>query len=217
MVTQGTNELTMAEHSRADRFVDVASVFLISIAAVLTALSGYQSGRWSGEQAQFYNRANASRIESAEASGKANALTAIDIVTFLNYLNALAAHDTVKINFLSTRFRPEMRPALDAWLASRPFKNPHAPSSPFVMPQYALQSRAEAEKAAKAADTEFRAAVEANRNSDNFLLLTVIFSGVSFLAGISTRMVYPRHAAVVCLGTLALIYGLIRLIGLPFL
>jgi hypothetical protein len=49
------------------------------------------------------------------------------------------------------------------------------------------------------------------------VLLTVIFAAVSFLAGISTKMSYPRHAIVVALGIVALVYGAVRLAGLPFL
>jgi hypothetical protein len=192
-------------------------VFLISIAAVLTALCGYQSGRWGGQQMRLYNVANADRIASAQAAGKSNALTLVDVITFLNYVNAVSAGDTRKAVFLYARFRPEMRPALEAWIASKPLKNPNAPSSPFVMPQYALRTTAKAKADAQTADTNFRAAQEANRRSDDFLLLTVVFSGVSFMAGISTKMVYPRHAAIIAVAILGLIYGLFRLIGLPFL
>jgi hypothetical protein len=207
----------MAEHSGADRFVDVASVVLISIAAVLTALCGYQSGRWGGQQIRLYNAANTDRIASAEAAGRGNALTLVDVITFLNYLNAVDAGDTRKANFLYARFRPEMRPALDTWIASKPLKNAHAPSSPFVMRQYSLQTTAMAKADARAADASFRAAQEANRHSDDFLLLTVIFSGVSFMAGISTKMAYPRHAMVITVAMIGLMYGLLRIIGLPFL
>lgn len=207
----------MLERASVDRFVDIASIFLISIAAVLTALCGYQSGRWGGQQIHLYNVANADRIASAEAAGRGNALTLVDVITFLNYVNAVDAGDTRKADFLYARFRPEMRPALDAWIASKPLKNRHAPSSPFVMRQYSLRTTAKAKSNAETADTNFRAAQEANRHSDDFLLLTVVFSGVSFLAGVSTKMTYPRHAIIVSVGTLALLYGVVRLIGLPFL
>ena len=207
----------VVEHSRADRFVDVGSVFLISIAAVLTALCGYQSGRWGGQQMRLYNVANTDRIASAEAAGRGNALSLVDVITFLNYLNAVDAGDMRKADFLYARFRPEMRPALKAWIASKPFKNEDAPSSPFVMRQYSLQTTVEAKADAEAADVNFRAAQEANRHSDDFLLITVVFSGSSFMAGISTKMSYPRHAIVIAVAMVGLIYGLIRLIGLPFL
>jgi hypothetical protein len=198
-----------------DRVVDVASVVLISIAAVLTALCGYQSGRWGGQQARLYGEANAARVEAAQASDRANILSAIDVGVFLHYVDAVATGNTREAQFLYQRFRPEMRRAMQAWIATKPLKNPHAPSSPFVMPQYSLSARAQANDDEKIAGAKFQAATEATHHSDDFLLLTVIFAGVSFLAGISTKMTYPRHAIVVAVATVALIYGIVRLVALP--
>jgi hypothetical protein len=207
----------MTEHQKVDRIVDVASVALISIAAVLSALCGYQSGRWSGQQARLYNLADAERIQSAGDVGRANTLTVIDVGLFLSYVSAADVHDTRKERFIYARLRPEMRPAMAAWLASKPLTNPKAPSSPFVMPQYKLKTRTDAVRLDAAAATSFAEAQEANRHADNFLLLTVIFSGVSFLGGMSTKMVYPNHMILVCIGIVGLIYGGIRLAELPFL
>jgi hypothetical protein len=198
-----------------DRVVDVASVVLISIAAVLTALCGYQSGRWGGQQARLYGEANAARVEAAQASDRANILSAIDVGVFLHYVDAVATGNTREAQFLYQRFRPEMRRAMQAWIATKPLKNPHAPSSPFVMPQYSLSARAQANDDEKIAGAKFQAATEATHHGDDFLLLTVIFAGVSFLAGISTKMTYPRHAIVVAVATVALIYGIVRLVALP--
>ena len=41
-------------------------------------------------------------------------------------------------DFYFKRFREEFRPAVDAWVATRPLKNPNAPLTPFAMPQYKL-------------------------------------------------------------------------------
>jgi hypothetical protein len=206
----------MLEPQKIDRIVDVASLVLISVAAVLTALCGYQSGRWGGQQARLYSVANADRLQSAVAADRANVLTAIDVAVFLHYLDAVNARDTREADFLNARFRPEFQTAMRAWLATKPLTNPHAPSSPFVMPQYSLKTRAQADAYDDVAAANFKAAVEATHHSDDFLLLTVIFAAVSFLGGVSTKMVYPRHALVVALGTAALIYGVVRLAALPF-
>ncbi len=190
---------------------------LISIAAVLSAVCGYQSGRWSGQQARSYNVANADRIQSAEAADRANVLTAIDVALFLQYVDAVDAGNAPKAQFIYQRLRPEMKTAMVAWLATKPRKNPKAPSSPFVMPQYSLATKAEAKRLEDTAGVSFAEAQIANQHADDFLLLTVIFAGVSFLGGISTKMVYPRHAFLVSLGVIGLIYGLVRLVELPFL
>jgi hypothetical protein len=207
----------MPETERVDRIVDVASVVLISVAAVLTAICGYQSGRWGGQQSRLYAAANASRLQSAEAQDRANVLEAVDVAIFLHYVDAVHANDAVEANFLYTRFRPEMKRAMRAWIATKPLQNPGAPSSPFVMPQYALKANAQARALAALGESSFKLAVDATHHSDDFLLLTIIFAAVSFLAGISTKMTYPRHAIIVVVGVVALVYGLVRLVELPFL
>jgi hypothetical protein len=207
----------MFEVKAVDRVVDFASVVLISVAAVLTALCGYQSGLWGERQTRLYNVANANRVLSAEAGGRANTLTTIDVTLFLHYIDAINSADTRNAQFIYRSFRPEMRPAMKAWLATDPLKNLKAPSSPFVMPEYTLAARATAQKYDTVAAANFEAAENAASNADGFLLLTVVFAGVSFLAGMSTKMVYPRHAVVTVVGILALIYGLVRLVRLPFL
>lgn len=207
----------MPNVQKIDRLVDLASVALISIAAVLTAVCGYQSGRWGGQQARLFGEASAARVEAAQASDRANILTTIDVAVFLRYVDAVATGNAGEAQFLYRRIRPEMLPALRAWLAAKPLQNPHAPSSPFVMPQYSLKARSEANEKSRLASAKFDDAVIATHHGDDFLLLTVIFAAVSFLAGISTKMMYPRHAIVVVVGFVGLIYGLVRLVALPFL
>jgi hypothetical protein len=209
--------LKIIDTKAVDRFADFASVVLISVAAVLSALCGYESGRWSGHQARFYNVANADRIASAEAAGRANALNLIDVALFLQYVDAVDAGDQPKERFIYQRLRPEMKPAMMAWLATKPRTNPKAPSSPFVMSQYSLATKAEARRLEQDAGASFKEAQAANQLSDDFLLLTVIFAGVSFLGGMSTKMGYPRHAILIGIGIVGAIYGVVRLVQLPFL
>lgn len=207
----------MRDHSAIDRIVDIASVVLISVAAVLTAVCGYQSARWGEEQSRLYSIASADRIRSAEAADRAIALTAIDVNLFLRYVDAVEAGDMQKARTINRWFRPEMRPAMSAWLAAQQRNKANAPSSPFVTPQYRLRTSAAAHRDEALADASFKAAQTAARHADEFLLLTIIFATVSFLAGISTKMVYPRHAIIVGIGIAALLYGCIRLAVLPFL
>jgi hypothetical protein len=201
---------------RIDRVVDLASVFLISIAAVMTAVCGYQSGRWGGIEARLYSVADANRIASAREAGKSDALAAIDADLFLQYIDAVQSGDSVRADFLSARFPPDFKRAFDAWVATRPLKNPKAPSSPFTMPDYKKEMMADARRDEAAANADFQSALTATRNADAFLLLTVVFSGVSFMAGMSTKMQFPYHLMVVCVGVVGVVYGTIRIVRLPF-
>jgi hypothetical protein len=184
---------------------------------VLTALCGYQSGLWEGQQTRMYSTANADRLHSAEDADRANALAAIDVAVFIHYVQAVDTGNTRFQQFLYRRFRPEFVPAMRAWLATNPYQNARAPSTPFAMPQYRLGSRVEAAKYEKLAGSDFTKAGIANHNADEFVLLTVIFAAISFLAGISTKMTYPRHAVVVALALIGTVYGVVRLIELPLI
>ena len=121
-------------------WVDFASVVLISAATVLTAWCGYEAARWTAIQSRLYNESSAQRVAAAADSGRFNTLEVIDVGMFLQYVGAIAAGRTDEEAFIYRRFRPEMKRAVDAWLATKPRTNPAAPSSPFAMPQYRLRT-----------------------------------------------------------------------------
>lgn len=207
----------MLSRETVDRIVDIASLAVISAAAVLTAVCSYQSGRWSGAQARHYDLANGNRAAAAMSSNRAIADTAIDVNMFMQYAIAEEQGDVRRESFLFERFRPEMQKAVAAWIKTDPLHNAHAPKSPLNTPQYSSKDTQLAAQDERDARENFNAAQIANRHADDFLLLTVIFASASFLAGMSTKMVFPRHLVIVAMSLIALIYGLARLIGLPFL
>ena len=131
--------------ARSDR-VELVATVLLAVATVATAWSGYQSTRWNGEQAKAGSRANAVRIESTHAAGLAEQQTQIDVATFTQWVDAYAREETELADFYFKRFRAEFKPAVDAWVATRPLKNPDAPLTPFAMPEYKLAARAEADR-----------------------------------------------------------------------
>ena len=101
-------------------WVEVVATVLLALAAVATAWSSYQANRWNGEQAKAAGRVNALRIDAARAQGLAQGQTQVDIAMFFQWVNADAAGDTELAEFYNARFRPEFRPAFDAWLATEP-------------------------------------------------------------------------------------------------
>jgi hypothetical protein len=207
--------MAVKRESPFDRWVDVASVVLISVATVLTAWCGYESARWTALQTQQYNEASAQRLTAAVASARTNALETIDVATFLEFIRSYATGTSVETTFIYRRFRPEMRRAVDAWIATKPLKNPDAPSTPFAMTQYRLKTEADAARFNQVASATFQNATEANEHGDAYVRLTVIFAAVLFLAGISTKFFFPSHIVVVVAGFGALAFGLIRMLELP--
>ena len=172
--------------------VELVATVLLAVATVATAWSGYQSTRWNGEQSKAAARANALRISSAKAAGLANSQTEIDVATFTQWVNAYAQNQADLADFYFKRFRKEFRPAVDAWVATRPLRNPEAPLSPFAMPQYKLAARAEADRLD--AEAELYAA-RARRNiqrASNYVLGVVLFASALFFAGMSTKLTAPK-------------------------
>jgi hypothetical protein len=168
--------------------VEVAAAVLLAVATVATAWSGYQASRWNGEQAKAFSRASASRVESTRASDLANAQTQIDVATFTQWVDAYAQEQTELADFYFARFRPEFQPAVDAWIATRPLKNPDAPLTPFAMPEYKLAARAEAEQLELEADAVAAEARTDVQRATNYVLCVVLFAAVLFFAGMSAKL-----------------------------
>ncbi len=119
--------------------VALVATILLAVATVATAWSGYQASRWGAETTKATMRGTAARLESTRASGLANAQTQIDVAVFMQWVDAYASGNQRLRDFYFERFRPEFKPAVVAWLATRPLKNPNAPLTPFAMPQYKLE------------------------------------------------------------------------------
>src|SRR5688572_32234707 len=117
---------------RFDRRFEFAATVLLAIAAVATAWAAYQSARWHGEQAKAQSASIAARVESTRASGDANREAQIDVALFTEWVDAYASEETELAAFYRRRFRPEFRPAFEAWIATRPRMNRSAPLSPFA-------------------------------------------------------------------------------------
>ncbi len=173
--------------SSGGRFELLATI-LLAAATVATAWSGYQASRWNGEQSKAFSRAGAVRVESAKADSLANTQTQIDISVFSSWVDAVGHDEKSLAAFYARRFRPEFRPAVAAWRATRPFTNPDAPLSPFRMPQYKLAAREQANRLEAEADVLAAQGRVSVQRSTNYVLCVVLFACALFLAGISTKL-----------------------------
>jgi hypothetical protein len=181
--------------------VELLATVLLAVATVATAWSGYQSTRWNGEQAKAGGRSNALRIESAKSAGLANSQLQIDVATFAQWVDAYSLDEEELADFYFKRFRPEFSPAVDAWVATRPLKNPQAPPTPFAMPEYKLAARADAERLDAQAEV-FAGQVRRDiQRASNYVLGVVLFASALFFAGMSTKLTTPRlRVAMVAIG-----------------
>jgi hypothetical protein len=172
-------------------WVEIVAAVLLALAAVATAWSSYQSTRWNGEQTKASSRTNAIRIEATRAETLAEAETEIDVATYIQWIDAHASNDTAQEDFYRKRFRPEFKPAFNAWIATKPFTNPDAPLTPFAMPQYRLAATAEAERLDKAAEASSALVRRNIQHASNYVLGVVLFAVALFFAGISTKLHTP--------------------------
>ena len=168
--------------------VELVATILLAFAAVATAWSSYQATRWNGEQAKASARTNAIRIEAARAQGLAEAQTQVDVATFTSWVDAFARDETELAAFYFERFRAEFKPAVDAWLATKPRQNPDAPLTPFAMPQYALAAAADAERLDAEAEVSSATVRRNIQNASNYVLGVVLFAVSLFFAGMSTKL-----------------------------
>jgi hypothetical protein len=171
---------------------ELAATVVLALATVATAWSGYQSTRWNGEQAKAAARASALRIESATAAGFANTETEIDVATFTQWVNAYAQKQTELAGFYFKRFRKEFRPAVDAWISTRPLTNPSAPLTPFAMPQYRLAARAQSDQLGSEAEIFTAQARRDIQRASNYVLAAVLFASALFFAAMSSKLTSPR-------------------------
>ena len=176
------------ERSRVEERLDLIATILLALATVATAWSGYQASRWNGEQAKAASRTTGIRILAARAQGLAQAQTQVDVATFSSWVDAYAHRDTELADFYFKRFRQEFKPAVEAWIATKPLKNPRAPLTPFAMPQYRLAAQTEAQRLdAQSA----RSAADVQRyiqRSTNYVFAAVLVAMTLFFAGMSTKL-----------------------------
>jgi hypothetical protein len=179
---------------RQTHWLELLSTLLLTLAAVATAWASYQASRWQGQQALAGNRATAARVEAGRESGVANRQIQTDVATFIQWVDAYATGERELQRFYFQRFRPEFKPAVTAWIATRPLKNPDAPLTPFEMPQYRSASLAKADALEAVADTEAAVSKRNVERAGHYVLCVVLFAMSLFFAGISTRL--PRRSRV---------------------
>lgn len=228
----GAEERPSAPAGNAGR-VELVATIVMAVAAILTAWAAFQSAKWSGVQAVEFSSGNATRVESTRADTRAGQLTSIDVDVFLDWLAAIdteiragelelepgAGYQPMEGSLSAVyyeRMRDEFRPALDAWLATRPLVSPEAPKTPFELEQYVLADAQEAQRLRQEASEHTDAALTANQNSDNHVLTAVALALVIFFAGVSSKVESVRNQRVTLfLSIVVLVGAAVTLASLP--
>jgi hypothetical protein len=203
------------ETRRRDRRVELIAAIMLSIATVVTAWSAYQATRWSGDQAEDYTSASATRTESVRASTEANRQILIDVATFLNWLDAEQSGDHALADDIHARMRKEFLPAFNAWLATAPAGS-IPDGTPFELPEYQLAAEAESKRLENKAAALFEDGNESNEVGDDFVLAAVLFASVLFFSGLAGTFDSLRaQLFLLILGGVMLLVGTVIVVTLP--
>lgn len=205
-----------AEPARRDRVVSIVEAALLSIVALLAAWSGYSAAKWGTESSLSLAKASAARSKASLAEVQAIQIRTLDSVSFNAAETAYAAGNTKLFALALRRLRPGYRPAVQAWLATHPLKNPNAPPDPSYMTQYVIPQAAQARTFSAQSNAHFSEGAAAAATADKYVRLTVLLAAVLFLVGIGSRfpMSQGRYVLAGIAGVL-LVVSVAQLAALP--
>jgi hypothetical protein len=202
--------------ARAERVIELVATFLLAVATLGIAWSGYEAARWNGRQAERYAAANTARSFANRAATNGDRERTQDQLTFNRWLEVTTENNQTLADLYERRFRPEFRPAFEAWLAQDPLNNPAAAPSPLRMPQYHVAELEKSDRLERVGTERFERAKDATENTDSYVLSTVFFAAVLFFAGISIRFGWrPMRITVLVLASVSLLYAAVLVARLP--
>jgi hypothetical protein len=160
----------------------------MSVTTVLTAWTAFQASKWSGDMSISFNQASAARIDAGRYEGEANRQSTIQVSLYTGWVQAQSNGDTNLANYMNNNFTEKISSATNAWLELKPLTNASARKTPFEMPQYVQLSRGLAIESDALAQSKTENALESNKYSDNYTVLTILFATVLFFGAVSGRV-----------------------------
>jgi len=215
-IGEHANQAEGAQPGGHDRRATVVEAALLAVVAVLAAYSGYAASKWSTESRLDLARASTERTEASTVTSVADTNRNFDSSTFSAWFTAEVAGNESAMVIAERRFRPAFLVAFNAWLATNPDTNPHAPPGPTYMPQYKQPELHTAAVLNEKATAAFNDGSNAAGHSDDYVLTTVYFATVLFLVAISGHFSLLRaRYALMTVGVIILAFAVSRLVTLP--
>jgi hypothetical protein len=192
------------------------AVLLMALATLGSSWSAYQSSLWNGVQTFLLMDAATQSRAADRKSLTSNQLRTIEAALFVEFARDMYEGKTDLSNFLLGRMRPEMRDAVLAWIATQPMKNPQAPSTPFVMPQYRSKIDDEVRELEVKSGALYNEAQKANRTSDTYAMAGVLFTAALFLAGLVSGFDHKLVRRIMLVMSLSMVaIAFLVMVGLP--
>lgn len=177
---EGASAETPTTSPRRRRLLDVSTVVLLAVTAVLTAWCGFEASKWGGEMSIAFSQASSARVQAASAQATAQAARQYDLTLYTEWVLAESEGRDDLADFVAARFTNEFAVAFDAWE-----EGGRAEQGPLAMAEYVPPGSREAEMLTERADTMFQEALRNNQRGDDYSLLTVLFALVLFFAALS--------------------------------
>src|SRR5580700_5991566 len=114
-------------HDRHSRIVQICEAALLALVTITAAWAGYSAARWGTASRVDIAQSSTLRNFATRADLEAISLRNFDASTFNAWFIAFTLNSPQKEAIAIRRFRPAFRVAFDAWLATDPLHNPHAP------------------------------------------------------------------------------------------
>ncbi len=149
-------------------------------------------------------------------TSRAISLRNFDSSTFEAWFTAFTLNSPQKEAIAERRFRPAFRVAFNAWMATDPLHNRHAPPGPTYMPQYKLPAQAQANALDNAANAKFDEGNHAGLVGDDYVRITVFLAAVLFLVGIgSSFKLNGVRYALITFGSVLLVLSIVLILRQP--
>ena len=168
--------LSRLQLTERDRWIDLLSAFLLSLAVVASAFSGWQATLWSGEHSVLFAEASTLRLQANERRMNAFLFRSSDAESWKEAVVALVEGNDERLAIYTDHImRPPFKRFFDAWLELDPLNNPDAPRTPFLLEDYSNRELDESTRLGDEAAVKFEQGREANENGDDYVLSALLF------------------------------------------
>jgi hypothetical protein len=177
--------LELLERGHRRTWMEVTCAVILSLATTCSAWCAYQSKLWSGEQGRLSAEAGSHTRKAARNVLIEMQSRSLEAAMFIKFFEAKQAGNEKLAQFYADRLPSQAKLALLAWWNTNPLEKFDAPSTPFDMDEYKkLQLDSISKEDEQQAATIGEKAGAAGRNSDTYVLLTVLFASVLFFGGV---------------------------------
>jgi hypothetical protein len=209
LLVLSASELTKEQKKRR---VDLLATILLSLAAVLSALSAYQASRWYSEMNLDFSESSTMRAVAARDDRLMNRQMLADMMLFLKWADNFQLRDTTMMTAIQDRFSPSLKKAFPAWLKieAKGAAGLLPQGTPFDLPEYVLNLQDESTTILNKSDEKFNAAKLSAQEGDDFIFSLVIFSLALFFGAVCTKIEeHIFQATLLWIGVTILLVGVI--------